>query len=54
MVERNQKTKGEYYICPVFNLLLEEFDAKIGIDVNSRHVVLGTPEGLESYLRGEQ
>jgi len=54
MVERNQKIKGEYYICPVFNLLLEEYDAKIGIDVNSRHVVLGTPEGLESYLKGEQ
>jgi dTDP-glucose pyrophosphorylase len=54
MVEQSQKVKGEYYICPVYNLLIEEFDAKIGIDVNSRHVVLGTPEGLESYLRGEQ
>ena len=54
MVENSQKTKGEYYICPVYNLLLEEYDAKIGIEINTRHVVLGTPEGLQSYLRGEQ
>ena len=53
MIERNKKVKGEYYICPVYNLLIEEFDAKIGIDRNSRHVVLGTPEGLQAYLRGE-
>tara|TARA_Y100001938_G_C8094892_1_gene437437 strand:- start:2414 stop:3136 length:723 start_codon:yes stop_codon:yes gene_type:complete len=53
MVASNQKTKGEYYICPVYNLLIDEFNAKIGIDVNSRHVVLGTPEGLQDYLEGK-
>ena len=53
MVKRNQRVKGEFYICPVYNLLIEEFEAKIGIDVNSRHVVLGTPEGLQDYLEGK-
>lgn len=52
MVQMNQKTKGEYYICPVYNLLIAD-GAKIGIDKNSRHVVLGTPEGLEQYLKEE-
>ena len=53
MVENSQSVKGEYYICPVYNLLIDEFNAQIGIDVNSRHVVLGTPEGLQAYIRGE-
>jgi len=50
MINRNQRVKGEFYICPVFNLLIED-GKKIGIDKNSRHVVLGTPEGLDTYLK---
>lgn len=49
MIENNQRVKGEFYICPVFNLLIKD-NKKIGIDKNSRHVVLGTPEGLCAYL----
>jgi dTDP-glucose pyrophosphorylase len=54
MIQDNNKTKGEFYICPVYNYLIQELEAKVGIFPNNRHVVLGTPEGLESYLRGEQ
>jgi dTDP-glucose pyrophosphorylase len=48
-IELNMKTKGEYYICPVYNLLIED-ELKIGIDKNSRHVILGTPQDLRDYL----
>ena len=54
MIKNSKKVKGEFYICPVYNYLIEEFNATIGMFPNDRHVILGTPEGLESYLRGEQ
>jgi dTDP-glucose pyrophosphorylase len=54
MVSNSKKIKGEFYICPVYNYLIQEFSATIGMFPNDRHVILGTPEGLESYLRGEQ
>ena len=46
--QENMKSKGEYYICPVFNLLLED-GLKIGIDRNSKHIILGTPEDLKRH-----
>jgi len=49
MISRELKVKGEYYICPVFNLLIEA-DKKIGIEKQSVHVVLGTPADLEKYV----
>ena len=51
MINRNQRVNGEFYICPVFNLLVED-GKRVGVDKNSRHVVLGTPEGLDTYLKG--
>lgn len=48
-IEQNIRTKGEFYICPVYNLLIKD-GLKIGIDKNSRHDILGTPEDLERYL----
>jgi dTDP-glucose pyrophosphorylase len=48
-IEMNMRTKGEFYICPVYNLLIED-GLKIGIDRNTRHEILGTPEDLERYL----
>ena len=48
MIERELKIKNEYYICPVYNLLIED-GKKIGIDCQNRHVVLGTPRDLEKY-----
>lgn len=47
-IKRSMRTKGEFYICPVFNLLIEA-DMKIGIDRNVQHVVLGTPEDLQRH-----
>lgn len=48
-IEMNMRTKGEFYICPVYNLLIED-GLKIGIDRNSKHDILGTPEDLNRYL----
>ena len=48
-IELNIKTKGEYYICPVYNLLIQN-GLKIGIDRNTRHEILGTPEDLKKYI----
>lgn len=50
LVAMNLKSKGEFYICPVYNLLIED-GLSIGIDRNSRHEILGTPEGLEKYTQ---
>ena len=47
--QENMKSKGEYYICPVFNLLLDD-GLKIGIDRNSKHIILGTPEDLRKHM----
>ncbi len=52
MIEQNKKVKGEFYICPVFNFLIED-GKTIGIDKNTKHVILGTPEGLETYIKAQ-
>ena len=46
MIENNIRTKNEFYIAPVYNLLIEQ-NYKIGIDKNTRHDILGTPNDLE-------
>jgi dTDP-glucose pyrophosphorylase len=51
-IKRSMRTKGEFYICPVFNLLIEA-GMKIGIDRNAKHVVLGTPEDLRRHVTEE-
>ena len=52
MIEENRKVKGEYYICPVYNFFIKD-GKKIGIDKNSKHVILGTPADLEKYINKE-
>ena len=47
-VNKKDKTKGEYYICPVYNLLIRD-GHKVIVDRNTEHFILGTPEGLEDY-----
>lgn len=49
LIDRKLTTKGEYYIAPVYNLLIDD-DYKIGIDRNTKHIILGTPVDLERYL----
>lgn len=48
-IRRDMRTKGEFYICPVFNLLIEA-GMKIGVDRNLQHTVLGTPEDLKRHM----
>ena len=49
LIDRKLTTKGEYYIAPVYNLLIND-EYKIGIDRNTKHIILGTPADLERYL----
>ena len=49
LIDRKLTTKGEYYIAPVYNLLIDD-EYKIGIDRNTKHIILGTPADLERYL----
>ena len=51
LIDGKLTTRGEYYIAPMYNLLIDE-GLKIGIDRNTKHVILGTPKDLESYLNG--
>ena len=46
MISNDMRTKGEFYIAPIFNLLIRE-GLRVGIDVNTEHEILGTPEDLE-------
>lgn len=48
-IRYNMRTKGEFYICPVFNLLINA-GMRVGIDRNTQHTVLGTPEDLRQHL----
>ena len=47
MIERNERVNGEFYIAPVFNRFIEN-GRHVGIDRNTRHDILGTPEDLEA------
>jgi HAD superfamily hydrolase (TIGR01509 family) len=50
MIKENQRVNGEFYVCPVYNLAIQ--DAK---SISTRHVDrmwgIGTPEDLDIYLR---
>jgi NDP-sugar pyrophosphorylase family protein len=51
MIDKNIRTNDEFYICPVYNELIEE-NKKISIytiDVDKKHM-LGTPEELQIFL----
>ena len=47
MIERNERVNGEFYVAPVFNRFIEN-GGHVGIDRNTRHDILGTPEDLEA------
>lgn len=48
-IEKNIKTNGEFYVCPIYNLMIRD-----GLLVKSQEVekmfVLGTPEDLDFYI----
>lgn len=47
MIENKEKTKNEYYICPLYNYYTN--DKKVGAILTEKLYVLGTPEELEFY-----
>lgn len=48
MINRNLRTRGEFFISPLFNLLIED-GANIGISSVEKMYVLGTPEELRFF-----
>ena len=49
MIERNIRVNNEFYICPVYNLMLKD-NAKIKIHPSEQMHVLGTPEELKFFI----
>lgn len=49
MIEKNIRTNGEFYVCPVFNQLIGR-GGKIRIKKIERMWGLGTPEDLNNFL----
>ena len=47
MIEKNERVNGEFYIAPVFNDFISDGN-RVGVDRNTRHDILGTPEDLEA------
>lgn len=54
MIAKNIRTKGEFYICPVFNEFIGD-GKKVMIHDCKEMIGIGTPEDLQTYLaRGKQ
>jgi len=49
MIEKNIRTKNEFYICPMYNLLIRD-GLKVGISQVKKMHVLGTPPELEFFV----
>ena len=49
MISRNIRTKGEFYICPMYNLMIAD-DMQVGIEQVEKMHVLGTPPELEFFV----
>jgi RpiB/LacA/LacB family sugar-phosphate isomerase len=49
MISKNIRTKGEFYICPMYNLMIRD-GAKVGIKQVEKMHVLGTPAELEFFV----
>lgn len=55
MIDENERSKGEFYVAPVYTRLYQEEKARIGVfrtgmDGDGMHG-LGTPEDLAAFLR---
>jgi dTDP-glucose pyrophosphorylase len=48
--EHNLTTKGEYYIAPMYNYLIEK-GRKYVLDKADKHFILGTPDEYEHFLQ---
>ena len=49
MISKNIRTKGEFYICPMYNLMIRD-GSKVGIKQVEKMHVLGTPAELEFFV----
>lgn len=49
MIEKNIRTKGEFYICPMYNMMIRD-GMKVGIHQTEKMHVLGTPAELEFFV----
>ena len=49
MISKNIRTKGEFYICPMYNLMIRD-GCKVGIKQVEKMHVLGTPAELEFFV----
>ena len=47
LINDDVRIKNEFYICPVFNYMIKE-GGKVGIDKNTKHLILGTPKDLNN------
>lgn len=47
-IRNNIRTKGEFYICPIYNLMIRD-GLKVGIEQVEKMHVLGTPQELEFF-----
>ena len=48
MIERNMRTKGEFYVCPVYNVIIEQ-GGRIRVLPCDLHYSLGTPEEVANF-----
>lgn len=51
MIEKNTRTNGEFYVCPVYNEAIRD-GKKIRVFEAERMRGLGTPEDLQEFIRG--
>ena len=49
MIESNERTKNEFYICPLYNRLIKD-ELKVRISQVDKMHVLGTPEELNFFV----
>lgn len=49
MIDQEIMTRGEFYICPLYNLMIKD-GAKVNINEVDKMHLMGTPEELEFYL----
>jgi len=50
MIDANDRTLGEYYICPVYNYAIEDGKSIQAVSVRAMHG-LGTPEDLQVFVK---
>ena len=50
IIDRGETTKGEYYIAPMYNHLIEQ-GHKFRLDVCENHAILGTPDEFNEFLK---